>query len=77
VAEPLRDPGQVFGAVDGVRGWRNGHAEGVYIVDVCDQEKAAAGVARAVVRAGAALVRLCEVEASLEDAYLALMDADR
>jgi hypothetical protein len=67
----------VFGSVDGIRGWRNGHGEGVYLVDVADPEEGAAGVARAVVGAGASLVRLCEVETSLEHAYLELLDGDR
>jgi ABC-2 type transport system ATP-binding protein len=74
---PLPDPEQVFGAVDGIRGWRNGHGAGVYIVDAGDPETGAPKVARAVVGAGASLVRLCEVETSLEDAYLELLDADR
>jgi len=77
LGEPLRNPGSVFGAVDGVRGWRNGRGAGVYVIDVGDPEKGAADVARAVVRAGASLIRLCEIETSLEDVYLELLDADR
>ena len=77
LGEPLRDPGQVFGEVDEIRGWRNGQGAGVYLVDVRDPEKGAADVARAVVGAGASLLRLCEVETSLEDVYLELLGADR
>src|SRR6266498_4391163 len=77
LGEPLRNPGSVFGAVDGIRGWRNGRGAGVYVIDVGDPEKGAADVARAVVRAGASLIRLCEIETSLEDVYLELLDADR
>jgi len=77
LAEPLREPDQVFRTVDGIRGWRNGQGAGVYIVDVTDPQQGAAGVAKAVVEAGASLVRLCEVESTLEDAYLELLDADR
>jgi ABC-2 type transport system ATP-binding protein len=74
--EALRDPARVFAAA-GVRAWRNGTDVGVYVVDVDDPEAAAPAVARAVVGAGASLVRLCEVETSLEDAYLELVEADR
>ncbi len=77
LGEPLRDPDGVFGAVDGIRGWRNGHGAGVYVVDVLDPEQDAAEVARAVVGAGAPLIRLCEIETSLEDAYLELLASER
>src|SRR6266511_2954730 len=77
LGEPLRNPGSVFGAVDGIRGWRNGRGAGVYVIDVGDPEQGAADVARAVVGAGASLIRLCEIETSLEDVYLELLDADR
>ena len=77
LGEPLRDPAAVFGSVDGIRGWRNGQGAGVYIVDVADPKTAAPGVARAVVGSGASLVRLCEVETSLEDAYLELVERER
>jgi len=70
VAEPLRDPRRVFGA----RSWRNGHSPGVYVVEVANPATDAPEVARAVVEAGAALLRLGEVETSLEDAYLELME---
>ncbi len=75
--KPLTDPVKVFGSVEGIRGWRNGRGEGVYFVDVEDPEEGAARVASAVVGAGGSLVRLCEVETSLESAYLDLLDADR
>jgi ABC-2 type transport system ATP-binding protein len=75
--EPLPDPAAVFGSVDGVSGWRNGQGAGVYVVDTRDPETVAPVVARAVVGSGASLVRLCQVETSLEDAYLELVDRER
>jgi ABC-2 type transport system ATP-binding protein len=75
--EPLRDPEKVFGSVQGIRAWTNGQGEGVYVVDVDDPDEDAPRVATAVVNTGGSLVRLCEVETSLERAYLELMDADR
>jgi ABC-2 type transport system ATP-binding protein len=72
--EPLGDPGAVFGAVAGMQRWENGHGTGVYVVEVDDPERGAAGVARAVVGAGASLVRLGGVETSLEDVYLDLLE---
>ncbi len=77
LGEPLRDADEVFGAVNGVLGWRNGRGAGVYVVDVGDPEQGAADVARAVVGAGASLLRLGEVETSLEDVYLELLEGDR
>ena len=75
--EPLRDPDVVFGGVEAVSGWRNGQGAGVYVVDLRDPERGAADVARAVVGAGASLLRLCEIETSFEDVYLELLDGDR
>ena len=77
LAEPLRDPGSVFDVVEGISGWRNGRGAGVYLVDVADPQKVAPDVARAVVGAGASLVRLCELETSLEDVYLQLIREDQ
>jgi ABC-2 type transport system ATP-binding protein len=77
VREPLKDPDSVFGAADGIRSWKNGRGAGVYVVDVADRDEGAANIARAVVAAGASLIRLCEAEASLEDAYLELLDGHR
>jgi hypothetical protein len=77
LSEPLRDPATVFGAVDGIRGWRNGQGAGVYVVDVADPDAVAPGVARAVVGSGASLVRLCEIATSLEDAYLELVEREQ
>jgi ABC-2 type transport system ATP-binding protein len=75
--EPLQDPAAVFGAIDGVSAWRNGQGAGVYVVDVGDPEAVAPVVARAVVESGAALLRLSQVETSLEDAYLELVERER
>ncbi len=75
--EPLQDPGTVFGVVDGIRSWENGRGAGVYLVDVADRDEGAANIARAVVGAGASLIRLSAADASLEDAYLELLNGDR
>jgi ABC-2 type transport system ATP-binding protein len=76
LGERLQNPDSLFGDVDEIRRWRNGRGVGVYLVDVRDPEKGAAEVARAVVAAGASLVRLCEIEPSLEEVYLEILDRD-
>jgi ABC-2 type transport system ATP-binding protein len=75
--EPLEGPERVFGSVEGVLGWRNGGGPGVYVLEVTDPEQNAPDVARAVVAAGASLVRLGALETSLEDAYLELLERGR
>jgi len=73
VASPLRDPDALFGAIAGVHGWRNREGSGSYVLDVEDAAELAPEVARAITGAGADLVRLAEVEHSLEDAYLEIV----
>jgi ABC-2 type transport system ATP-binding protein len=74
VARPLADPASVFAGLPGIDGWR---AEGpTYILPVADPNAAAPAVARAVVGAGADLVHLGEVQHTLEDVYLQLIDED-
>jgi ABC-2 type transport system ATP-binding protein len=71
---PLPDPSAVFGAVPGVAEWTQ--RDGGYQVTVDDPAAAAPALARAVVGAGADLVRLAEVTHSLEDVYLRLVQDD-
>jgi ABC-2 type transport system ATP-binding protein len=77
LAEPLRDPEAVFGAVPGLDGWQNGRGAGVYVVRVADPRSAAPELARALVGAGASLLRLGELETSLEQAYLGLIGGEQ
>jgi ABC-2 type transport system ATP-binding protein len=72
---PLPDPARVFGNLAAVRRWRHGSGPGVYLLEV--DEAGAADVARAVVGAGASLLRLQPSTASLEDIYLDLLEAGR
>jgi ABC-2 type transport system ATP-binding protein len=69
---PLASPEAVF-AVAGVDGWRAEEATG-YVLTVSDARVAAPAVTRALVAAGADLLSLAEVQHTLEDVYLELMD---
>lgn len=69
---PLSRPAEVFDGLEGVRAWRA--ADGGYELDVDDPVAAAPGVARALVEAGAGIVRLAEAERTLEDVYLQLVN---
>ena len=71
VARPLDDPAGVFAEVPGVAGWSG--SDGRYRLETADPRAAAPAVARALVRAGADVVRLAETTHSLEDAYLELL----
>jgi ABC-2 type transport system ATP-binding protein len=75
--KPLPDPAAFFSAIDGVSDWRNGQGAGVYVVGAGDPEAVAPVVAKAVVESGAALLRLTQVETSLEEAYLELVERER
>jgi ABC-2 type transport system ATP-binding protein len=75
LAAPLPDPAAVFGSVDGLTTWTADDSGG-YVLQVQDPPSAAPAVARAVVGAGADLMRLDEVHHSLEDVYLQLIDQD-
>lgn len=72
VAAPLADPARTFDGLAGVGAWRA--ADGGYELDVDDPAAAAPGVARALMAAGADIVRLAEAERSLEDVYLQLVN---
>ena len=73
---PFEVPGLVLAAVPHVTAWRS-DGPGRYVVSVdADPAWVAPAVARAVVGAGADLVRLAEVRHSLEEVYLSLIDQD-
>jgi ABC-2 type transport system ATP-binding protein len=69
---PLPDPDRVFGRVPGVAGWTNDN--GTYRIRVDDVSAAAPQITRALVRAKADVVRIAEMEHSLEDAYLEIVE---
>jgi ABC-2 type transport system ATP-binding protein len=71
VDRPLPDPEATFRAISLVHDWQA--VDGQYIVHVEDPRSAAPILARAIVESGAGLVRLAEVERTLEDVYLQLV----
>jgi ABC-2 type transport system ATP-binding protein len=71
---PLASPDAVF-AVAGVDGWRADDPTH-YVLTVSDARIAAPAVTRALVAAGADLLSLAELQHSLEDVYLELVDHD-
>jgi ABC-2 type transport system ATP-binding protein len=75
-AQPLPDPSAVLDAIPGVESWR-ATDDGAYALSLSkDVAVVAPEVARAVVGAGADLVRLAELSHSLEDVYLQLVGED-
>jgi ABC-2 type transport system ATP-binding protein len=72
---PLTDPASLFASMSGVDGWQ---ADGPnsYRVSAPDPIAAAPVVAKAIVSSGAGLVHLSEVDHSLEDVYLQLVNED-
>jgi ABC-2 type transport system ATP-binding protein len=73
-ARPLPDPSSIFGSIPGVSGWNA--KDGAYVVAVSDPAAVTPELARRLVAAGAEILRLAEVEHSLEDVYLELVDED-
>jgi ABC-2 type transport system ATP-binding protein len=76
-ASPIADPDALFGPLPGVEGWRQ--QGGAYVVTVSRSSEPSAVaplLARALVGAGADLVKVAEVSHSLEDVYLQLVDED-
>jgi ABC-2 type transport system ATP-binding protein len=73
-ARPLPDPAATFEPIPGVTGWKA--QDGAYVVSVSDPAAVAPELARRLVAAGADVIRLAEVEHSLEDVYLELVDED-
>lgn len=72
---PLNDPGQLFSSVLGVEGWRS-EVPGTYELTVTDPRAAAPEVTRSLVGADADVLSIGEVQHSLEDVYLELIDED-
>lgn len=71
---PLADPEAIFGGISGVKEWT---ADGShYRVAAPSPSDIAPEIARAVIDAGADLVRLAEVSRSLEETYLRLIEEE-
>jgi ABC-2 type transport system ATP-binding protein len=70
---PLAEPAGVFGGLPGVDGW---HPDGpsTYVLSVTDSRVAAPAATRALVAAGADVLSLGELQHSLEDVYLELIE---
>ena len=73
-AHPLPEPAAIFEPIAGVTGWKA--QDGAYVVSVSDPAAVAPDLARRLVEAGADILRLAEVEHSLEDVYLELVNED-
>ena len=73
LARPLADPGAVVGSVEGVKGW-DATPDG-YRVLVDDPAAVAPHLVRALVAAGADVIRVAEAEHSLEDVYHEVLEA--
>jgi ABC-2 type transport system ATP-binding protein len=72
---PLDAPERVFAGIPGVAGWRP-DGDGGYELTVADPRAAAPALTRALVAAGADVLRIGERRHSLEDVYLELIDED-
>jgi ABC-2 type transport system ATP-binding protein len=75
LAAPLVDPAAAFGRVSGVSGWSG--QNGQYRVDVDDPEVSTPLLTNALVRVGARVLKIAEVEHSLEDVYLELVGEEK
>jgi ABC-2 type transport system ATP-binding protein len=71
LAAPLPDPATTFAGLAGVGRWTG--QDGSYLVEVEDPAVSTPLLAQALVRDGARVLRLAEVEHSLEDVYLELV----
>jgi ABC-2 type transport system ATP-binding protein len=74
-ARPLADPAAVLGGLPGVQAWTDDGA-GAYRVTADDLQSVTPALTRALVGAGADVLRVAEVERSLEDVYLQLVNED-
>ena len=74
-ARPLADPSAVFEGIPGVESW-NEEGRGAYRVTAPDLTMVTPTLTRALVGAGADVLRIAEVERSLEDVYLQLVQED-
>jgi ABC-2 type transport system ATP-binding protein len=72
VASSLPDPSAVFATVPGLHNIAQDN--GSYLLDVSDARAAAPAIARALVSAGADVLRIAEKEHSLEEAYLEIVE---
>jgi ABC-2 type transport system ATP-binding protein len=73
--KPLDDPDGLFGGFAGTSGWK-ATGDASYVVTAADPRGVAPHLARAIVDSGADLLKLAEVNHSLEDVYLQLVDED-
>ncbi|HEY1331164.1 MAG TPA: ABC transporter ATP-binding protein [Actinomycetota bacterium] len=74
-ARPLADPAAVFGSAGATDVWTQ-NGDGVYTVKADDPAATTPALARALVAAGADILRLAEVQRTLEDVYLQLVSED-
>jgi ABC-2 type transport system ATP-binding protein len=74
LADPLADPEGTFGRVTGIGRWSG--RDGRYVIEVADPALSTPLLAEALVRAGARVLKIAEVEHSLEDVYLELMGGE-
>jgi ABC-2 type transport system ATP-binding protein len=72
---PLPEPESLFGDLAAVDSWHQ-DSDGGYRVVVSDAQVAAPAITRALVSAGADVLRIGESQHSLEDVYLELIDED-
>ena len=72
LTKPLDNPVALFSTVRGVKEWAT--ENGSYIVEVEDVTEVAPALAKALVDAGAGIVRLAEVQHTLEDVYMELIE---
>jgi len=75
LGEAVPDAERVFGPIAGVSGWQPGPVPGSYILQTAEPASVAPEVVRALVAAGADVIRVAEVEHSLEDVYLELVES--
>ena len=77
VAAALPEPGQVFGGLPAVQGWKAagppGGGPASYALTVSDVGRAAPAVTRALVAAGADVLSIAQSRHTLEDVYLELV----
>jgi ABC-2 type transport system ATP-binding protein len=71
LAAPMTDPAGTIGGLPGVKRWTG--EDGRYLVEVDDPDMTTPLLTDALVRAGARVLRVAEVEHSLEDVYLELV----
>jgi ABC-2 type transport system ATP-binding protein len=71
LAAPLPDPAGTFGGLPGVSRWSG--QNGRYLVEVDDPEVSTPTLTDALVRSGGRVLKIAEVEHSLEDVYLELV----